>query len=127
MTYSMVTLTGTFIGIVMCMGGTLIASLSKRKRAGGITFGLYMFASIMMMITNIAWVFVSDSAFVNLQANAWYPYPSLNIGWYMHTVGYLMLGGSNVAYGFVVLPMVWAFDPVEAKLKKVQKRYDKKL
>lgn len=108
-TYSMLTLTCSFLGVVLCMASTLIASLSTRKRAGGISFGLYMFAGILMMVSNIVWVFVSDAAFINLGKHMWYPYPPLSISFYLHTGGYVLLLSSNIVYGTVVLPMVWAF------------------
>lgn len=127
MRISMVTLCGTFLGIICVIAGTLITSMSKRKKSGGIAFGLYMFAGILLCSTNAVWAGISDNAFKNLSKSAWYPYPSLGAGWYIHTVGYLLILISNGVFGYVVLPTVWAYDPAQEKLDKKKAKLAKKI
>lgn len=125
-TYSLMTLAGTWIACILCMAAGLLAGLSKRKRAGGISFGLFFFAAMMMMLSNLLWTFTSMAQFNELGRTAWYPYPSLGSAWYLHTIGYVMILICNGIYGHIVMPTVWAFDPVEAKIKKMEKRIERK-
>lgn len=126
MRLSLVVLCGTFMSCVLIMGGTLATSMSKRKKSAGIAFGCYMFAGILLMFTNVAWTVASHLSFTELGRTAWYPYPSLHVAWYMHTVGYLLILIFNVIFGRLVLPDVWKYDKATEKLDKMKDKMDKR-
>lgn len=127
MRISMVTLSGTFLAFILIIAGTLITSMSKRRKSGGIAFGFYLFAGILLMIVNIVWAAVSDNSFKNLSLSAWYPYPSLGAGFYVHTAGYALVLIWDTIFGFIILPDVWAYDPAQEKLDKKKKKLEKRM
>jgi hypothetical protein len=127
MRISMVTMTGSFLAVILIIAGTLTTSMSKRRATGGIAFGLYMFAGILLCIVNTVWAVVTDVKFKDLAKNAWYPYPSLHVGFYLHVAGYSMVLIFNAIFGFIVMPEVWKFDPAQDKLDKKKKKLEKKM
>lgn len=127
MRVSMVTLAGTFLGCILIMAGTLVTSMSKRKKSGGIAFGLYLFAGVLGAIVNAVWALVSDNSFKNMSSTAWYPYPSLDFSFYIHTAGYCLVLIFNSIFGYLVLPDVWTYDPAQDKLDKKKAKLEKRL
>jgi len=100
----MVLLCATFLATLLILGGTLLSAMSKRRKAGGMTFGLYLFAGALLAISNIAWAVMSDGAFKNLGRTAWYPYPPLGSAYYLHAVGFCLIVISAAIFGKIVLP-----------------------
>jgi len=126
MRISMVTFTGTFMSFILIIAGTLIVSMSKRRKSGGIAFGFYLFAAIVLCITNTVWVIVTDNAFKNLSTISWYPYPSIGPGFYIHLVGYSIVIVADSIFGYIVMPDVWAYDGAQEKLDKKKAKLEKR-
>jgi len=127
MRISMVTLCGTFIAFILIIGGTLVTSMSKRRKSGGMAFGLYLFGGLLLAIVNAVWAAVTDNSFKNLSLAAWYPYPSLHAGFYLHTMGYSLVLIFDTVFGFIVLPSVWSYDPAQEKLDKKKAKLEKRM
>lgn len=120
MSISYVTLGLTFCSILMSLVGGILAALSKRHKTGGFTFGLFLIAGIFALVGNIAWGAVTDAAFKELAETAWFPYPSFGVAFYLSLVGSLMLLIANGVFGYVVLPRVWKYDPLQEKYERRQ-------
>jgi len=127
MRISYVCLGFTFFAILMCIASTMIAWLSKRRKAGGISFGLYLVASIISSGGCAAWVVVTKNSFLKLQNTAWYPFPGLAVGAYMHIFGCCILCVSSCLFGWIVLPDVMSFDPAQEKIDKRNWKLRKKM
>jgi len=121
-TISNVALGLSLMGVLFCLSSGLLAALSKSKRMGGVVFGLFFFAGMICLASNITWAFVTDSGFKRIRETSWYPYPSLGIGWYFHLYGSVMILVADGVYGYLVLPEAWNFDPVQSKIDKREKR-----
>jgi hypothetical protein len=126
MRVSMVALFANFIACLMIAAGCTVFGLSKRKRTGGVAFGLWLFAGTLSGIMSAVWAVVTDSSFKALSQVSWYPYPSLHVGWYMNMGGYSLVIVNTIIFGFLVLPQVWKFDPAQEKLDKLQRKMDRK-
>jgi hypothetical protein len=115
-----------FFACLMIAAGCTVFGLSKRKRTGGVAFGLWTFAGIMAAIMGTVWACVTDASFKTLSQTSWYPYPSLHVSFYMHVGGYSLVLINTTIFGFLVLPDVWKFDPAQEKLDKLQRKMDRK-
>merc|ERR1719440_531164 len=78
------------------------------------------------MISNLAWTLVTDNSFKEIGRAAWYPYPTLSVGYYMHTTGYLMILICDGVFGYIVMPNVWKYDPAQEKLDKLKDKQAKR-
>lgn len=112
----------TFFGCLLSLIGMLVGCFRPLRRAGGITYGLLLFCGFAMLVLNVTWALVTWNAFTNLGESAWYPYPDLAIGWFLHLYGSLTMLISARVFGWLVMPLVRAFDPEEEDL---QQRKDK--
>lgn len=126
MRVSMVALFANFIACLMIAAGCTVFGLSKRKRTGGVAFGLWLFSSILCAIMGTVWALISDASFKELSQSSWYPYPSLGVAYYLHTSGWAVVMVCTIVFGFRVLPDVWKFDPAQEKLDKLQRKMDRK-
>lgn len=122
---SMATLGTSFLGILVALCGLLVATLGKMKQSAGIAYGLMMFAGIVMLASNIAWALVTHFSFVELGNTAWYPYPDLGIGWFLHLYGCVTVVVSISVFGWLMMPVVMAYDAQEAKLAKRKQKLSK--
>eukprot|EP00439_Symbiodinium_sp_Y106_P078983 s1032_g17.t1 len=107
---SMLTIILAILGILMACFGSL--------RLGGCAYGLLLFAGFVSIVSNVIWAVVTWVAFSNLGEDAWYPYPSLAIGWFVHLYGGITLLVSSAVFGWLVMPLVHAFDAEKSKLQK---------
>lgn len=108
----------TLVGILMGVAGIVLSCVGSRKKLGGIGFGLLIFPAVLLVILNISWLFVTDEAFTKLGTTAWYPYPSIGIGYYLHLEGSLLLLIASGVFGWLVLPEVNKYDSVQETLDK---------
>lgn len=113
----------SFLVILMIIVTSLIAAMcGAPERVGGVVFGLYLIAGMIVFVMNIAWAVITDSGFKRMMEQSWYPYPSLSIGWYINLFSALMLLGAAAFYGVNVLPLVQEYDPVQHKIDKHKKK-----
>eukprot|EP00930_Biecheleria_cincta_P070577 TRINITY_DN5820_c0_g1_i2.p1 TRINITY_DN5820_c0_g1~~TRINITY_DN5820_c0_g1_i2.p1 ORF type:complete len:387 (+),score=61.43 TRINITY_DN5820_c0_g1_i2:58-1218(+) len=122
---SMATLGTSFLGILVSLCGLLVATLGKMKQSAGIAYGLMLFAGIVMLASNAAWALVTHFSFVELGTTAWYPYPDLGIGWFLHLYGCVTILVSMSVFGWLMMPVVMAYDAQEAKLAKRKEKLSK--
>lgn len=115
---SMATLATSFLGILVSLSGLLVATLGKMKQSAGIAYGLIIFSGLVMLAANIAWALVTHFSFVELGNTAWYPYPDLGIGWFLHLYGCVTMIVSISVFWWLMAPVVMAYYAQEAKLAK---------
>jgi len=115
----------TFLGCLLGLIGILIGILRPLHRGGGITYGMLLFSGFSMLILDIVWAVTTWNAFSNLGDTAWYPFPSLALGWFLHIYGSVTILVSARVFGWLVMPLVRAFDPeqqqLEDRIKKMEK------
>merc|ERR1719502_245460 len=108
------------------MAGCLLGGLGRRRVNGGIVFGLFVFAGGISLVMNLVWWYQSRETFLGLGTTAWYPFPSLSWGYFLNAGGCLLVLGATSAYGYMVLPEVYAFDKAEEKAEKFEARQARK-
>lgn len=120
----------TFSALMMAMAGMLTAAFSRRKRTGGISFGLWVCAGFVSGGADLAWVLTTHDAFNNLKRYSWYPYPPLHAGFYVYTAGVVLLLACGGIYGAIWLPKAWVHDDATQKLEirnwKLQRKFNRK-
>lgn len=121
-TISSVTVAFTFLGVTLCAIACLAFALSNRRKTGGIVFGLFLFSGLISLSMNLAWAFVSDSAFHNLRETAWFPYPCLAIGWFLHLFGSITIIVASATFGFLVIEDACNYDETQEKIDKRNKK-----
>mmetsp|Transcript_87881 Transcript_87881/g.243805 ORF Transcript_87881/g.243805 Transcript_87881/m.243805 type:complete len:435 (-) Transcript_87881:253-1557(-) len=122
---SMVTVAFTFVSIIMCVAGIFFGTLTNIKRTGGISFGLFLGGTILAIVMNLVWAVITDFSFKTLGEDAWFPYPSLAIGYFLHLHGGLIMFVSTGIFGYLVLPVTWAYDPAQEKIDKRNRNLQK--
>mmetsp|Transcript_145062 Transcript_145062/g.404133 ORF Transcript_145062/g.404133 Transcript_145062/m.404133 type:complete len:422 (-) Transcript_145062:110-1375(-) len=119
---SLVTVGCTFAAIIMSVSGVFVACLTKIPRTGGISFGLFLGGSVMTVAVNMVWAIITDLSFKRLGEDAWFPYPSLAVGYFLHLIGGFTLSASTGIFGYLVVPIAMAYDPEEEKLNKMNRK-----
>lgn len=125
MIVSYVTLCFTFLATMMVIGATMCAFLTKSKITGSIVVGLYIFATVTLLATNVGYAVVSHVAFTDLGDKQTYPYPPLSYAYYMHLFAILILIVSTSVYYWKVMPRVRSYCPEEEKRNKRERRLNK--
>jgi len=125
MIVSYVTLCFTFLATMMVIGATMCAFLTKTKVTGSIVVGLYIFATVTMLASNVAYAVVSHIAFTDLGENQTYPYPPLSYAYYLHVFAILVLMVATGVFYWKVMPKVRSYCPEEEKRIKRERRMNK--
>ncbi|CAJ1366006.1 unnamed protein product [Effrenium voratum] len=112
----------TFLTVVMCIVAILIGALRPLQKGGGVAYGLLLFSGFVLVGTDAAWAVTTWVAFKNLGETAWYPYPNLGIGWFLHIYGGLSILVASRIFGWLVMPLVRQYDPEQEGLAKSQQK-----
>jgi len=121
-TVNTATLMTSFLTILACFCSLLAAVLGGLKKTGGIAFGMLFFSGTLSVCMSLAWALITSRAFTELGKTAWYPYPDLGIGWFLHLYGGILILFSSIIFGWLVLPRVWNYDSEQAKIDRRQRQ-----
>lgn len=78
-----------------------------------------------MLVLDVAWAATTWNAFTILGESAWFPYPSLAIGWFLHIYGSVTITVSAKVFGWLVMPLVRGFDPEQHELEERKKKLER--
>lgn len=121
-TTSSIVLSFSALIVIMSTMALMFSVMSKRRKTGGIIFGVNIVGGVFGLCCNIAWAVTTDVAFKRIGESAWYPYPSLGIGYYMHLWGSLSVICATCLYGVLVIPQTLAYDAVQEKIDKKEEK-----
>jgi len=119
---STVTLGVSFLTVLLSSCGILAATLGSLKRTGGLAFWLLFPVSLLALLADITWAVVTHFTFIKIGRYGWFPYPDLAIGFFLHLYGCLIVVVSSGVFGWLVLPIVWLYDPQQSKLDKRKRK-----
>jgi len=119
---STITLGISFLTVLLSCCGILAATLGSLKRTGGLAFWLLFPVSLLALLADITWAIITHFTFIKIARYGWFPYPDLAIGFFLHTYGCIITVVSSGVFGWLVLPMVWLYDPQQSKLDKRKRK-----
>ncbi|CAE7267923.1 DGK2, partial [Symbiodinium natans] len=117
-TVSLIVLVISLVTIILSLLGVLMAAFGSLKRLGGCAYGFLLLSGFLATASNIVWAVVTHFAFSKLGEDAWYPYPDLAIGWFLHLYGGVTILIAGRIFGWLVMPLVRSFDSEKSALEK---------
>eukprot|EP00441_Pelagodinium_beii_P042716 CAMPEP_0197631868 /NCGR_PEP_ID=MMETSP1338-20131121/8889_1 /TAXON_ID=43686 ORGANISM="Pelagodinium beii, Strain RCC1491" /NCGR_SAMPLE_ID=MMETSP1338 /ASSEMBLY_ACC=CAM_ASM_000754 /LENGTH=178 /DNA_ID=CAMNT_0043203407 /DNA_START=674 /DNA_END=1210 /DNA_ORIENTATION=+ len=76
----------------------------------------------MAILADIAWAVTTHFAFIKIGRYGWFPFPDLAIGFFLHIYGCIIVAVSSGVFGWLVLPIIWKYDPQQSKLDKRKRK-----